>query len=173
MDQSCERKVERLSKRMQHCIPFQRNLVKHSLSLCDQNLCDIEQQWRNENHSTMFNFEQVCIWFSQLSTQSSFRLQWSSGIASEASNEDELKGSIYNSDSSGEFSTNLTCQNENDSFSMKVDQLRESDFRPVRTSVSIAIKSRSDLVQSCPHLYVFLRRWIYVDRIAIQVIHLW
>ena len=45
-------------------------------------------------------------------------------------------------------------------------------LRPVRTSASITIESRSDLDQSCPHLCAFLRRRNYVDRIAIQPIHL-
>ena len=46
----------------------------------------------------------------------------------------------------------------------------QNGLRPVHTSSSITIESQSDLVQSCPHLCVFLRRWIYVDRIAIEPI---
>ena len=34
------------------------------------------------------------------------------------------------------------------------------ELRPVRTSASIAIKTRSDLVRSCLHLCTFLRKWI-------------
>ena len=42
-------------------------------------------------------------------------------------------------------------------------------LRPVRTSTSIAIESRLDLVQSCPHLCAFLCRQICVDSIAIRL----
>ena len=50
---------------------------------------------------------------------------------------------------------------------------RQYQLKACPHSVSIAIESRSNLVQSCLHLCVFLRGWIYVDRIAIQVTHLW
>ena len=70
----------------------------------------------------------------------------------------------------------LTKQSPKQDLTQKI--LKANKFPMWKTRVSkglstLAFQSRPDLVQSCPHLCVFLQGWIYVDRMAMQVIHIW
>ena len=117
--------AERQSKRTERRIRL--NLAKRSLSVHEQHIRDIKRQRVKQNHPTTSDFEQVRVRDDRpLEVHSDF--DEASGIISEASVGDELKDSIGNEDSSDEFLTSITDQDENGTASTEVDEPSELDF---------------------------------------------